>query len=255
MRKVLIAGNWKMNLSSAQAHALARGVAALPARPGVEVAIFPAFPHLPSCKDALAGSQVLLGAQTLSERALGAFTGEVAGEMLTDIGCTMVLVGHSERRHVLGESDALVAAKFLRAHHCGLTPVLCVGETLAQREAGLTFATVSAQLDAVMAVISDSPLGLAALKNTVLAYEPVWAIGTGRTATPEQAQEVHAYLRSQIAHHDAKLAGLIQIVYGGSVKGDNAGALIAMPDIDGALVGGAALKLADFDAILAGVSG
>jgi triosephosphate isomerase (TIM) len=245
MRKTLIAGNWKMHTTLASAHALALGLAETPRKDHVEVLILPPFPYLSMCQSAIDGSPVKLGAQNMAAQLPGAFTGEVSAEMLKDVGCDYVLVGHSERRHIFGESDALVAEKFIRAQSVGLTPILCVGETLPEREAGQTFSTVARQLDAVLA-----KTGALAFENAVLAYEPLWAIGTGKTATPEQAQEVHSYLRSQIAAHNAKVAGLLKILYGGSVKGANAGTLLAMPDVDGALVGGAALQLAEFQAII-----
>ena len=246
MRTKLIAGNWKMNLTGVQINALVNALSTqhLPAR--VDVLLLPAFPYLTQVKALLHGSPFKLGAQSLCAQESGAYTGEVAAEMLRDVGCDYVLVGHSERRALFAESDSVVAEKFARAVAGGLKPILCVGETLPERESGATFAVIKRQLDAVI-----DKCGIAAFENAVLAYEPVWAIGTGRTATPEQAQEVHAYLRSQIANHSAKLAGLIQILYGGSVKGSNAKELLSMADIDGALVGGASLKAADFQEIIA----
>jgi triosephosphate isomerase len=195
----------------------------------------------------LKGSGVALGAQSVCAEAQGAFTGEVSAAMLKDVGCRYVLVGHSERRQLYGESDELVARKFVAAQSQGLVPVLCVGETLEEREAGQTLAVISRQMDAVLTVS-----GVAALGQAVVAYEPVWAIGTGRTATPEQAQEVHATIRSKIAGVDATIGGLVRILYGGSVKASNARELFAMPDIDGGLVGGASLKADEFARICAG---
>jgi len=189
---------------------------------------------------------VALGAQSLCAEAQGAFTGEVSGTMLRDVGCRYVLVGHSERRQLFGEHDALVARKFMAAQAHGLTPVLCVGETLEEREAGRTGDVVSRQLEAVLAVS-----GIAAFDRAVVAYEPVWAIGTGRNATPEQAQDVHASIRGQLSALDAIIGGSVRILYGGSVKASNARELFAMADIDGGLVGGASLKAEEFAQICA----
>ena len=212
---------------------------------GVTVAVCVPFPYLAQAQSVLTGTPVVWGAQNLSEQAQGAFTGEVSASMLQDFACRYVLVGHSERRSIYGETDALVAEKFAVALAAGLRPVLCVGETLDQREAGQTVEVVSAQIDAVL-----KRVGVAAFANAVIAYEPVWAIGTGRTATSEQAQEVHAAIRAQIAQADAAVAGGLQILYGGSMKPSNAVELLGMPDIDGGLIGGAALKAADFLAII-----
>jgi triosephosphate isomerase (TIM) len=247
MRKKLVAGNWKMNLTGREADLLACALARHGYRAEIDVLLLPAFVHLAQVRTALAGSQVKMGAQDLCASTPGAFTGAVSGEMLTDIGCEYVLVGHSERRQIFAEPDDLVAEKFARAIACGLKPILCVGETLAERDAGSAFAVITRQLDAVLTRVGISGFN----NNAAIAYEPVWAIGTGRTATPEQAQEVHVYLRSQIAAHSAKVAGLIQILYGGSVKSVNAKELLSMADIDGALVGGAALNAFDFQEIIA----
>lgn len=211
---------------------------------GVTVAVCVPFPYLAQAQSVLTGTPVVWGAQNLSEQAQGAFTGEVSASMLQDFACRYVLVGHSERRSIYGETDALVAEKFAVALAAGLRPVLCVGETLEQREAGQTVEVVSAQIDAVL-----KRVGVAAFANAVIAYEPVWAIGTGRTATSEQAQEVHAAIRAQIAQADAAVAGGLQILYGGSMKPSNAVELLGMPDIDGGLIGGASLVAADFLAI------
>lgn len=211
---------------------------------GVTVAVCVPFPYLAQAQSVLTGTPVVWGAQNLSEQAQGAFTGEVSASMLQDFACRYVLVGHSERRSIYGETDSLVAEKFAVALAAGLHPVLCVGETLDQREAGQTVAVVSAQIDAVL-----KRVGVAAFANAVIAYEPVWAIGTGRTATSEQAQEVHAAIRAQIAQADAGVAGGLQILYGGSMKPSNAVELLGMPDIDGGLIGGASLVAADFLAI------
>ena len=245
MRQKLVAGNWKMNggLKSNQ-QLLQDVVAGVAGMSGVSVAVCVPFPYLAQAQAALTGTPVGWGAQNLSEQAQGAFTGESSATMLLDFACQYVLVGHSERRAIYGESDALVAEKFAAALAAGLCPVLCVGETLAEREAGKTVDVVSAQMAAVL-----DRVGVAAFAKAVVAYEPVWAIGTGRTATAAQAQEVHAAIRAQIARADAKVAEGLQILYGGSMKPGNAAELLAMPDIDGGLIGGAALVAADFLAI------
>ena len=245
MRQKLVAGNWKMhgglktNLQLLQD--VVSGVAELR---GVGVAVCVPFPYLAQAQSVLTGTPVAWGAQNLSEQAQGAFTGEVSAAMLQDFSCRYALVGHSERRAIYGESDALVADKFAAALASGLRPILCVGETLAQREAGQTVEIVSSQMNAVL-----NRVGVAAFSNAVVAYEPVWAIGTGRTATSAQAQEVHAAIRAQVARADAKVAEKLQILYGGSVKPSNAPELFGMPDIDGGLIGGASLVAADFLAI------
>jgi triosephosphate isomerase len=208
------------------------------------VAVCVSFPYLYQAQQALAGSRVAWGAQTVSQHTKGAFTGEVSAAMLREFGCTYVIVGHSERRTLFAEDDATVAAKFAAAVGAGLTPILCMGETQQQRDAGVTQTTVLTQLTAVI-----DHCGIGALGQAALAYEPLWAIGTGRTATPEQAQEVHAFLRTCIASRDAVLAQEVPILYGGSVKAANARDLFAMPDIDGGLVGGAALVGEEFVAI------
>jgi len=211
-----------------------------------EVLLCPPFVYLWEVGRQLKDSDVALGAQSLCAEAQGAFTGEVAGAMLRDVGCRYVLVGHSERRQLYGEGDALVARKFMAAQSAGLLPVLCVGETLEEREAGRTAEVVSRQVDAVLAVS-----GVAALGRAVIAYEPVWAIGTGRTASPAQAQEVHAMIRAQVGALDGTIAASVRILYGGSVKASNARELFAMADIDGGLVGGASLKADEFAQICA----
>jgi triosephosphate isomerase len=192
----------------------------------------------------LVGSAIRLGAQDVCAETPGAYTGEVAASMLKDVGCTYVIVGHSERRALYGESDELVARKFAAAQARGLTPILCLGEQLAERDAGRTHEVVGRQLDAVIALCA-----VAALGKAVVAYEPVWAIGTGRTATPEQAQDVHAFIRGRVAGHDANIAAGLAVLYGGSVKAGNARELFAMPDVDGGLIGGASLKAEEFLAI------
>ncbi|MFP1683617.1 triose-phosphate isomerase [Alloalcanivorax sp. C16-1] len=242
-RTPLVAGNWKMNGRLALVRELA--AALRDGKPeGVEVALCPPYPYLPALGEALAGSGLDLGAQNLADHGDGAFTGEVSAEMLLEFGCRFVIVGHSERRQLYGEDDDQVVSKFLRAREAGLTPILCVGETLRQREAEETDQVVVRQL---MAVVEAA--GVEALERAVLAYEPVWAIGTGLTATPEQAQAVHAGLRAAVADRDADIAGRLRILYGGSVKADNAAPLFAQPDIDGGLIGGASLKAEEFIAI------
>ena len=247
MRKPLVAGNWKMHGSRAENAQLVRSLLDL-LRPDAraEVLVCPPFVYLWETERMLKDTDVSLGAQSLCAEALGAFTGEVSGAMLRDVGCRYVLVGHSERRQLFGEHDALVARKFVAAQAHGLTPVLCVGETLEEREAGRTGEVVSRQLEAVLAVS-----GIAAFARAVVAYEPVWAIGTGRNATPDQAQDVHASIRAKLAALDAIIGGSVRILYGGSVKASNARELVAMADIDGGLVGGASLKAEEFAQICA----
>ncbi|MDH3267104.1 MAG: triose-phosphate isomerase [Gammaproteobacteria bacterium] len=245
MRDVLVAGNWKMNSDSASnAELVAAIVAGAPVSERVKLLICPPFPYLSAVVDQVEGSNISVGAQNVSEHAAGAFTGEVAASMLRELGCDYVIVGHSERRSLYGESSEDVAAKFKTALAAGLRPILCVGETLAERQAGSTEAVIDEQLDAVL-----SAVGIADFATAVVAYEPVWAIGTGMTASPEQAQDVHSHIRAVLAGHDAAIAAALQILYGGSMKGENAAGLLAMPDIDGGLIGGASLKAADFLAI------
>ena len=247
MREILVAGNWKMNASTKSSDELVDGiVAGVPAGSGFQLLVCPPFPYLASVAAKVAGSAVRLGAQNVSEHDSGAYTGEVAPSMLRDVGCEFVIVGHSERRAMYGESSADVAAKFQSAQAAGLTPILCIGETLTEREQGSTEAVVDEQLGAVI-----EAAGVAAFRTAVIAYEPVWAIGTGMTATPEQAQEVHRHIRAQLAAKDSAVAAGVQILYGGSMKGDNAAGLLAMSDIDGGLIGGASLKAGDFLAIAA----
>jgi triosephosphate isomerase len=242
MRKPLVAGNWKMHGSRADNAALVRALLdRLPTDVAAEVMVCPPFVYLFETGRLLKDGDVALGAQSLCAEAQGAFTGEVSGAMLRDVGCRYVLAGHSERRQLYGEHDALVARKFVAAQASGLVPVLCVGETLEEREGGRTTEVVSRQLEAVLAVS-----GVAAFAEAVIAYEPVWAIGTGRTATPEQAQEVHAMIRERVAALDARIGASVRILYGGSVKASNARELFSMPDIDGGLVGGASLKADEF---------
>ena len=245
MRPGLIAGNWKMNGSNAANAELIDGlIAGAPQSDTVSLLVCPPFPYLASTAEKLRGSGIALGAQNVSQHDSGAYTGETAPSMLTDVGCSYVLVGHSERRALMGESSAIVAAKFRAAQDAGLIPVLCVGETQAERESGQTAAVVDEQLNAVL---DDS--GIEAFASAVIAYEPVWAIGTGLTATPEQAQDVHQHIRGVLGARDQGIADAVKILYGGSVKGDNAAGLFGKPDIDGGLIGGASLKSADFLAI------
>lgn len=245
MRKAMVAGNWKMNGARAENLSLVTEVVhQRNAFANVEVAVCPPFVYLADTSTQLANSGIGLGAQNLSDQDAGAYTGEVSGAMLTDVGCRYVIVGHSERRALYGEDDAAVAAKVQAALRHGLTPILCVGETLEEREGGITETVVARQLDAVIDAI-----GVASLAKTVIAYEPVWAIGTGKTATPEQAQAVHEFIRERVADADAAVAEGLQVLYGGSVKPDNASELFAQKDIDGGLIGGASLDAASFVAI------
>jgi len=244
-RRKLVAGNWKMNAGRAfNQELLAHLGVALSGFDGADVAVCVPAPYFAQVGQLVAGSPVALGAQTLSEHTSGAYTGEVSAAMLLEFECRYVIVGHSERRALFGETNALVAAKYTAADKAGLVPIACVGETWPEREAGATEAVIAAQLDAVLEVAAGESLAKA-----VFAYEPVWAIGTGKTATPEQAQAVHAFIRSRIAFRDPVAAAGMRILYGGSVSAGNATALFACPDIDGGLVGGASLKAADFAAI------
>ncbi|MBT8066099.1 MAG: triose-phosphate isomerase [Gammaproteobacteria bacterium] len=245
MREFLVAGNWKMNGSSEANKALLEGiVAGIPAGHGFRLLVCPPFPYLADVAATASGSAVSVGAQNVSEHEKGAFTGEVSPGMLKDIGCDYVIVGHSERRALYGETSEQVAAKFMAAQAAGLTPILCVGETLGERESGATEQVVGEQLGAVV-----DAAGIGAFAAAVVAYEPVWAIGTGKTATPEQAQDVHRYIRNMLGARDAGIAEGLQLLYGGSMKGENAAGLLSMQDIDGGLIGGASLKADDFLAI------
>jgi triosephosphate isomerase len=246
MRRKLVAGNWKMHGSLAVNAELLQGVRSGAAGLKAEVAVCVPYPYLAQARQALDGSAVVWGAQDVSEHAQGAYTGEVSAAMLADFSCRYAIIGHSERRSYYGDTDAVVAAKFEAAQQGGLVPILCVGETLDEREKNITADVVTRQLDAVIA-----RCGVAALAKAVVAYEPVWAIGTGRTATPQQAQEVHALIRARVARDDAAVAGGLRILYGGSMKPNNAAELMAQPDIDGGLIGGASLVAADFIAICA----
>ncbi|HBX56351.1 triose-phosphate isomerase [Pseudomonas sp. UBA2684] len=245
MRRPLVAGNWKMHGTRASVAELIKGLRQLAMPAGVEVAVFPPCLYIGQVVEGLAGKSILVGAQNCAVEPLqGALTGEVAASQLQDAGCSLVLVGHSERRILLGESDDWVARKFAAAQSCGLTPVLCVGETREQRESGKTLEVVGRQLDSVI-----ESLGVGVFAQAVVAYEPVWAIGTGLTASPEQAQQVHAAIRAQLAAENADVARGVRILYGGSVKAASAAELFGMPDIDGGLVGGASLNADEFGAI------
>lgn len=246
MRRKLIAGNWKMNGSLAANAVLLNGIKAeLSQLSTCAVAVCVPAPYYGQCQTALKGSLVSWGGQDISVHESGAYTGEVSAAMLADFGCSYVIVGHSERRSYHGESDEVVAQKTVRALRSGLTPIVCVGESLAERESGRTDVVVGQQIDAVLAAIDAEDLG-----KLVIAYEPVWAIGTGKTATPQMAQDVHAMLRTRLTAKNPAAADDVQILYGGSMKPDNAKELLAMPDIDGGLIGGASLKAADFLAIV-----
>jgi triosephosphate isomerase len=236
-----VAANWKMNGTLASMRPLVSEVRAGVSECRAEVVLCAPFPYLGEVSTALAGTAIGLGAQNVSEHESGAFTGEVSAAMLRDYNCRYVIVGHSERRALYGETDGMVAAKFIQAIRAGLTPILCVGETLVDRESGQTDAVIARQVDRV---IQDAEVGQFA--RSVVAYEPVWAIGTGRNATPEQAQEVHAFIRLRIARHDDQAADGLRILYGGSVNAENAPAIFAMADVDGGLIGGASLKSAEF---------
>ncbi len=247
-RGYLVAGNWKMNGTSvsnaALIEGLLRGIAECPA---IDVLVCPPAPYLDSVGRHLSAAPIALGAQNLCDQPEpGAYTGEIHASMLNDVGCSHVLVGHSERRTLYGEDDACVARKFVVAQAGGLIPVLCIGETLAEREAEQTETVLRRQLDAVIALA-----GIEAFRNAVVAYEPVWAIGTGRTASVAQAQAAHAFIRGVIAGKDAKIADSLRLLYGGSVKADNAASLFSCEDVDGGLIGGASLKAQEFLAICA----
>jgi triosephosphate isomerase (TIM) len=247
MRRSIVAGNWKMHGSRAEnARLVEELLAGAPAAAPAECVVCPPLVYLQEVGRLLRDSLFKLGAQDVCADAHGAFTGEVSAAMLKDVGCEYVIVGHSERRLLYRESDQLVARKFAAAHAKGLIPILCVGEQLADREAGRTREIVARQLDVVLELC-----GAGTLERAVIAYEPVWAIGTGRNATPDQAEDVHAFIRARIAARDAKIAAGTRILYGGSVKAGNAAELFHMPDVDGGLIGGASLKADEFLTILA----
>jgi len=243
MRKPLIAGNWKMHGSKASVQALLDNIVQGSGHiVNAELAVFPPYVFLEQTENVLANTKINWGAQNIAIEPSGAFTGEISAGMLRDFGCHYVLVGHSERRTLYNETNEIVAAKYQVAIVAGLHPIVCVGETLQQREEGLTYQVLKAQLDAIFALDKE----IVNLQQAVIAYEPVWAIGTGLTATPEMAQEVHAQIRLWIAEYDKTIAQNLRILYGGSVKRDNAAALLAMPDIDGGLIGGASLNAVEF---------
>lgn len=245
MRRPFVAGNWKMNGSRESVKALLDGIkAGIDEAGDMEVAVCPPFIYMADVQAQLSGSRVAWGGQNLSTEAAGAFTGEISSSMLLDFASRYVIVGHSERRALYGEEDALVARKFAVARAAGLIPILCIGETQEERESGDTENVVSRQLDAVIALE-----GIEAIADCIIAYEPVWAIGTGLTATPEQAQDVHAFIRGKLAELSADVANGVRILYGGSVKGSNAADLFSRDDIDGGLIGGASLDADDFLAI------
>jgi triosephosphate isomerase (TIM) len=246
MRAKLVAGNWKLNGSLAENQALLRAILPpLALLKGADFAVCVPFPYLAQVQQALQGQKVALGAQDVCQFESGAYTGGVSAAMIADFGCRYAIVGHSERRSVFGDTDEVVAEKFAAVMKQGMTPILCVGETLAEREGGVTETVVARQLDAVV-----KRNGMAALGKSVIAYEPVWAIGTGRTASPEQAQAVHAYIRGRVAAADR-----LPILYGGSVKAGNAAQLFAMADVDGGLIGGASLVADEFVTICRAAAG
>ena len=246
MRRRLLCGNWKMNLDRAGATALAaklkKSARPLSETQGLDVVLFPPFPYLESVGEVLQGSRIQLGAQNLHQAQRGAYTGEVSASMLMDVGCTFVIVGHSERRHGLGEDDAVIGRKAETALNSGLTPIICIGETGAQRDVGETFAVVERQLSGVMEIFGTSNT----LGGCVIAYEPVWAIGTGRVATADEAQKVHRHVRGCLG----QVGKTLPLLYGGSLNGDNASSLFAQADVDGGLVGGASLKAEEFSKML-----
>jgi triosephosphate isomerase len=245
MRGRLVAGNWKMNGNLASNQVLLQGLVQALARIGAAQCVVCApYPYLAQVQEVLRPTAVAWGAQDVCQFERGAYTGGVSAAMLVDFGCRYVIVGHSERRALFGDSDEIVAAKYRMARTAGLTPILCVGETLAEREGGVTESVVGRQLDAVLKAV-----GISGLAGGIVAYEPVWAIGTGRNATPQQAQDVHAYIRGRLAAGDRRVADDAMLLYGGSVKATNAAELFAMPDVDGGLIGGASLDAAELAAI------
>ena len=245
MRQTMVAGNWKMNGTTNGVRELVNGIKAGLDGQSAEVVVCPPFVYVPVVAAEIADSAITLAAQNMSHEDAGAFTGEVSGPMLKDVGCEYVILAHSERRAMYGETDEVAASKYGAALKNNLMPIFCIGETLEEREQGITEDVVARQVDAII----DAE-GVASLANAVLAYEPVWAIGTGKTATPEQAQSVHAFIRNRIAEQDAGIAEGLRILYGGSMNPGNAAELIAQPDIDGGLIGGASLKSEDFLAII-----
>jgi triosephosphate isomerase len=250
MRRKLVAGNWKMHGLRAENAPLVEAILGVSGIESIECVLCPPYVYLADVARLLRDSSVRLGAQNLCAESSGAFTGEVSAAMLRDVGCQYVIVGHSERRHLYGEDDMLVARKCAAALARGLTPILCLGEQLSEREAGRTQEVVERQLEAVVALT-----GIEGFARAVIAYEPVWAIGTGRTASPQQAEEVHAFIRQRLARRDAKIAAGLLILYGGSVKAGNAAELFAQADVDGGLIGGASLKADEFSSIIAAARG
>ncbi len=245
MRRTLIAGNWKMNGSLESINKLMKGLTdGISSITNADMAICPPAVYLMKVGALIGDSGISLGSQNICDQESGAFTGELAPSMLKEAGCKYAIIGHSERRALYGESDALIANRFAMSVKSGITPILCIGETLEERESGVTEDVVSRQLDAVI-----NQEGIAAIADCVIAYEPVWAIGTGKVATPEQAQSVHAFIRSKLAKQDANVAAQVQILYGGSMNAGNASDLLSQEDIDGGLIGGASLKAEDFLAI------
>ncbi len=246
MRTAFVAGNWKMNMLHSSAVELAKNLAQNPPAGNVEVAVCPPFVYLIPVAQVIANSHVRLGAQDVYFEAKGAFTGEISCDMLKDCKCQYVILGHSERRHVIGETDVLINAKLKAVIAAGLKPILCVGEKIEQRDANQTEKVIENQLQGGLAGLTAEQL-----KDLVIAYEPVWAIGTGRNATPQQAQDVHKFIRNWLSQNfSSAFASSVRIQYGGSVKGDNAESLLSQPDVDGALVGGASLKADDFMKII-----
>jgi triosephosphate isomerase (TIM) len=241
MRQVMVAGNWKMNGSRDSVKQLIEGIKAGVGAVKAEIVVCPTYVFIPEVADSISGAGIKLGAQNVSKHDAGAFTGEVAGPMLKDFGVEYVIIGHSERRSLYGENNEVTAVKYAAALKHGLKPIFCIGETLEERDSGVTETVISRQLDAIL-----ESSGVASMANAVLAYEPVWAIGTGKTASPEQAQEVHSFIRNKIAGLDGDIAAGLRILYGGSMNPGNAAELIAQPDIDGGLIGGASLKADDF---------
>jgi triosephosphate isomerase len=242
MRQPLVAGNWKLNGNKQSITSLLEGIlGGLQDVKRAQIAVCAPYIYLPQVADMLKDTPIQYGAQNVSEFDSGAYTGEIAAAMLSEFGCQVAIVGHSERRSIYGESDKQVAEKYIAAQKSGITPILCVGELLEERESGATESVVARQLDAVV-----EAAGIESFKNAVIAYEPVWAIGTGKTASPEQAQEVHAFIRNRLATANAEIAAGVQILYGGSVKPDNAQTLFSQKDIDGGLIGGASLDADGF---------
>ncbi len=251
MRIKLVAGNWKLNGSRDANQRLVSGILENAGEASAaEILLCPPYVYLPQVGAQISGSTVMLGAQNVATEASGAFTGEISAAMLRDVGCSHVIIGHSERRSLFGDTDEIVAAKFRAAHEQGLTPILCIGESREERESNVTMSVINRQIGAVLDATGVEPFA-----TSIVAYEPVWAIGTGLTATPEQAQEVHAHVRSIFASSDAKIAAGLRILYGGSVKGANASELFAMEDIDGGLIGGASLDSDEFLAICRAAAG